>query len=243
MAEHRLENLLENDYSKFVVPEDGLSFELDLLARHLDILVLEGAELCFPATVVQAKSLESRIARQIKGNLTFDASNDILIQRKLLNRLERQLDYVTKHNVCKLPIVKRQDTPGDLGKRIYDLLNADNQFAFGSSQINPKYMGRLAEAANMLKDYPTYHLKITGHTDSMGSKEQNETLSHNRADMVARYLMIFGLSAQRINIDSVADSQPFVPGSDPTIRLTNRRVTIQVIENTESMSFGGSGYE
>ncbi len=236
MAEHHPETINPVLSNQPLGPEHGLHFELDLARRHLDILVLEGAELCFPATVVQAKQRQDRITRELHGSLKYDAANDLIIQRKLLARLERQLDYVRQEAVCILPISHGQHVqkkPGDIGKRIYDLLNGDNQFAFDSSELNPKYIGRLAEAAQLLHNQPDYHLRITGHADAMGEKTHNRTLSLERAKKVGRYLQILGFPAEHIQVDAVGSDQPLFNDSDNKkahIRLVNRRVSIELIE-------------
>ena len=96
MAEHRLEQTGPTLPSQPLGPEHGQFFELELARRHLDILILEGAELYFPATVVQATLLQTRIARQMAGGLHEDAGLDLQIQRRLLNALERQIDAINR---------------------------------------------------------------------------------------------------------------------------------------------------
>ncbi len=76
-------------------PEHGLRFDWQLAKLHLDALIQEGARWCFPAAVVQAIQKQNRIARELQGGLLLDAANDLVIQRKRLNELEVQLDYVT----------------------------------------------------------------------------------------------------------------------------------------------------
>lgn len=232
MAEHHQETLNPVMPDQPLGPEHGLRFELDLARRHLDILVLEGAELCFPATVIQARQRQDRITRELHGDLDYDAANDLIVQRKLLARLERQLDYVKQQDVCILPITHGMEKPGDMGKRIYDLLNADNQFAFDSSELNPKYVGRLAEAAQLLRNQPGYYLRITGHADAMGKRAHNLALSLQRAKKVGRYLQILGLPADRIQVDAVGSALPLFAdnGKQAHIRLVNRRVSIELIE-------------
>jgi len=231
MAEYTLGKLSPVMPDQPLGPEHGLRFELDLVQRHLDVLVLEGAELCFPATVVQARERQGRIARQLQGGLDFDAANDLIVQRKLLARLERQLDYVKQDKLCTLPATVGQERPGETGKHIHELLNTDNQFAFDSPELNPKYVGRLAEAAQLLRDQPAYQLRITGHADSLGEKKHNQELSLARARKVGRYLQIFGLDPQRIQFDAVGADSPLFDGNQPHIRLTNRRVSIELIED------------
>lgn len=230
LAEHNAAQLPPVMPDQSVSPQHGLRFELHLAERHLDQLVLEGAELCFPATVVQARHRNTRILRELQGRLDFDAANDLIVQRRLLAQLERQLDNVKQNEICVLPGVPGQNTPGDMGKRIDKLLNADNQFAFDSSELNPKYVGRLSEAAQLLLDRPGYRLRITGHADAIGDPGYNQELSLQRAQKVARYLQIFGLPAKRMDVTAIGIDAPLVPGTEPATRLTNRRVSIDLIE-------------
>lgn len=213
--------------------EHGLRFDLELLQRHLDSLILQGAELCFPATVVQAKIREKRIVRELKGKLIYDASNDIIVQRTLLGRLEKQLNYVKNHNVCELPTTIQpitQKKPGELAQQIHELLNSDNQFSVNSSEINPKYVLRLAKAAELLKMVANYKLKITGHTDNTGTDELNLKLSLDRAKQVKRYLQILGINQNRMEVDAIGPNAPLFDGQESHVRLVNRRVSIDIIE-------------
>ena len=72
-------------------------------------------------------------------------------------------------------------------QQLYDLLNVDNQFAENSTEVNPKYMGRLAEATNLLKEHKSLDLVVTGHADASGPEEYNDKLALGRAKQVERY--------------------------------------------------------
>ncbi|MCJ2375336.1 OmpA family protein [Vibrio sp. ZSDZ34] len=211
-------------------PEHGLRFDWKLAKLHLDTLVDQGAKWCFPAAVAQAEEKQNRIARELAGDLWIDAANDIVIQRKRLNDLELKLNYVLSQARC-VPPRNRSTLESQLAvvKQIFDLLNVDNQFAFNSSEVNPKYMGHLAQAANLMKTYPAIELQVTGHADATGTEEYNERLALERAKQVKRYLMIFGLEEARISTLSLGSSLPLYDGDTPGIMLTNRRVSIEVI--------------
>jgi len=215
-------------------PEHGLRFDWQLTKLHLDSLVREGARWCFPAAVVQALEKQKRIAREIEGGLLLDAANDIVIQRKRLNELELQLDYVTSQAKCVPPMDETafQQRLAKIDK-LYNLLNVDNQFAFNSTEVNPKYMGNLARAAAMLNDHQSLSLKVTGHADSAGDVEYNQTLAMGRAKQVKRYLIIFGLAPSRVETLSVGDTLPLYEGDSEGVKLTNRRVSIEVIDTQE----------
>lgn len=242
MAEHQRENISPILPDHPLGPEHGLRFDLELTSRHLDVLVLEGAELCFPATVIQARQRQHRIERELIGELTYDAANDLIVQRGLLARLERQLDYVTHHDLCVIadqdlisprtspnmsPIASIDDPAQD---NLSHLLNCDNQFAFDSSEINPKYLAKLAEAAIILRDKPHLQLKISGHADHKGKPAYNKKLSLKRAHVVGRYLEIFGIEKHRLTYSAKGSSDPYIESNGSHNRLVNRRVTIKVFD-------------
>ncbi|ELH7950109.1 OmpA family protein [Vibrio fluvialis] len=229
------EQTLSSDFSPVMPdeplgPEHGLRFDWQLTKLHLDMLIQEGAKWCFPASVLQLNIRQQRIARELEGGLQLDAANDIAIQRKSLAKLEQQLDYVTQQTECLPP--NRQDsgriTQIEAITSVVELLNADNQFAHNSAEINPKYMGHLAQAALILKQHPDLTLAVTGHTDADGPLAFNEKLALDRANQVKRYLIIFGLQPERIVTHSLGERLPLFEGSSPGIMLTNRRVSIEV---------------
>lgn len=217
-------------------PEHGLRFDWQLTKLHLDALIQEGARWCFPAAVVQALEKQNRIARELEGRLLLDAANDLVIQRRRLNQLEQQLDYVLSQTTCTPPDdIEALRSDLNVVAEIYALLNIDNQFAVDSAEINPKYMGHLAEAAYILRDHPNLTLVVTGHADVTGSPDYNQKLAQARAEQVKRYLTVFGITSERVTTKSVGDSLPLYEGETPAVRLTNRRVSIEVISpNSDS---------
>ncbi|MFA0038918.1 OmpA family protein [Vibrio chagasii] len=222
-------------------PEHGLRFDWQLAKLHLDALIQEGARWCFPAAVVQAIEKQNRIARELQGGLLLDAANDLVIQRKRLNELELQLDYVTSQARCEPPKNENQFRMQlSIIQQLYDLLNVDNQFAHDSIEVNPKYMGKLAEASYILKDNKSLELIVTGHADATGSEEYNDKLALGRAKQVERYLTIFGLSPTRIKAVSVGETVPLLEGESEGTRLTNRRVSIEVISPKNAAKMGGA---
>ncbi|WP_086775144.1 OmpA family protein [Vibrio coralliirubri] len=221
-------------------PEHGLRFDWQLAKLHLDALIQEGARWCFPAAVVQAIEKQNRIARELQGGLLLDAANDLVIQRKRLNELEVQLDYVTSQARCEPPKNETQFRMQlSVIEQLYNLLNVDNQFAEDSIEVNPKYMGRLAEATSLLKEHKSLDLVVTGHADATGTEEYNDKLALGRAKQVERYLTIFGLGAQRIKAVSVGETVPLFEGESDGTRLTNRRVSIEVISPKNAEKMGG----
>ncbi|UPW16994.1 OmpA family protein [Agarivorans sp. TSD2052] len=209
-------------------PEHGLHFESVLVKHQLDLLILEGAELCFPASVTQARMQQQRIVRELEGGLTFDAANDLEIQQHFVNMLEQRLDRVTESGACQTDRLGHIQS-SHLMVSISDALNSNNQFAFDSSELTPAYKDQLTNLTPIIAASKVA-LIITGHSDSKGDDEYKQRLSLARAQAVADYMTELGMNEQQIKLAAVADSQPYSEGETDAIRHSNRRVTISVID-------------
>ncbi|KEY91752.1 peptidoglycan-associated lipoprotein [Candidatus Photodesmus blepharus] len=216
-------------------PEHGLRFDWQITKLHLDSLVQEGAKWCFPAAVTQAIEKQNRIARELEAGLLLDAANDLLIQRKRLNELDIQMNYVTSEIRCTPPPNQSEFHQHlEIIDQLFHMLNIDNQFAHNSIEINPKYIGQLAQAVNLLRIHKNLELSITGHSDSTGDEKNNHKLAMARANQVKRYLIIFGLEPLRITTKSVGETLPLFEGDSPGVHLTNRRVSIEILSMKKS---------
>lgn len=251
IAEHDYSNQYSQSTEHPVGLENALYFEQQLSQRHLDALLAAGANICFPASVKTAQVRQARIARQLQGGLQFDAANDLIIQRDQLTRLARRLNYVQLQDSCLPADSYNGDIPGNLSnnlqlnelsqplsapqlKHLLSLLNNNNQFVSNSSELNPRYIGQLSEATQLLRNHPQYHLKLTGHSDAVGNSADNVKLSLQRAAQVERYLLIFGLNPNNIQVTGMGSTEPMFDADKPQVRLVNRRVSIEVINAEKS---------
>lgn len=244
-AEHNLEAFIPVEENYPLSYAHGLRFDYELSHNTLNYLIAHGAELCFPAAITQARLLENRIVRELHGELYGDASNNLIIQRTHLTQIERNLHAVTSQGACKLQANIHNTTIENTSKNttdpidrkvhnlwyenLHNLLNNDNQFAVGSSQINPKYAARLQQASVLLKGKVNTHLIIRGHADSQGGPHENKTLSYYRAKHVAEMLIQNGIPKSQITVIGYGDSDPLFSGSVDHIYLVNRRVNVEIM--------------
>ena len=66
------------------------------------------------------------------------------------------------------------------------------QFEFDSYKLLPSSFDEMDELARYVLKNPHIKLQVTGHTDDRGGDKYNNALSKNRANSVARYLMLPG---------------------------------------------------
>lgn len=77
---------------------------------------------------------------------------------------------------------------------------------------------------------PALRVEIAGHTDNVGDKRLNLTLSEFRAKVVANYLIRHGVSDNRITAKGYGGSRPIVDNASESQRAQNRRVEFIVTE-------------
>lgn len=214
---------------KAILPTDGLKFEITLLKHQLDLLVLEGAKICFPASVAQAKLTEQRMMREYNGGLLLDAANQVEIQQHALLILEKRLDVVVASGACQLEKAVSPE-PAEVAdsfdlQRLLNGLNRNNQFAFDSAKLTPAYQDQLIQLLPELKRIP-HHIEITGHTDPKGSEPYNQSLSQQRAQSVAAFLTEQGIPKLRIYLYAAGKNRPYAKGDTQEHYHSSRRVTL-----------------
>ena len=72
-------------------------------------------------------------------------------------------------------------------------------------------------------------IRITGHTDAVGSDEANQILSEGRANAVRDELIKRGIAAERIEAEGKGESEPIADNATEEGRAKNRRVEFTII--------------
>ncbi len=101
-------------------------------------------------------------------------------------------------------------------------------FDFNKSTLTSAGKGKVADAAKVLKDNPTVHVEVGGHTDSIGSDPYNQKLSERRAQTVADELGRDGISASRLTVRGYGKRKPVADNKTEEGRARNRRVELIV---------------
>jgi outer membrane protein OmpA-like peptidoglycan-associated protein len=73
------------------------------------------------------------------------------------------------------------------------------------------------------------NVEIAGHTDDVGSEEDNQQLSERRALSVKTYLESQGVSAERISAVGYGESHPVADNDTEEGRARNRRTTFRLL--------------
>lgn len=99
-------------------------------------------------------------------------------------------------------------------------------FDFDQSVVRP-------EARSALEAHALYltsnggNVVLEGHGDERGTREYNLALGERRAEAIARYLTVLGVSSQQIETVSYGEERPASMGHDESSWSLNRRVELR----------------
>ena len=102
-------------------------------------------------------------------------------------------------------------------------------FATNKTQILPESEEALNDLAAFLTKHEAVAIRITGHTDAVGSDEANQILSEGRANAVRDELIQRGIAAERIEAEGKGESEPIADNATEEGRAKNRRVEFTII--------------
>ncbi len=101
-------------------------------------------------------------------------------------------------------------------------------FAADGSALSPAAEQTLDQVADKLKACPGVNITVNGYTDNSGNDAINNSLSTNRADAVADYLIARGVTHDHLTAKGLGAADPIADNSTPDGQAKNRRVEILV---------------
>ena len=99
-------------------------------------------------------------------------------------------------------------------------------FDTAKTEIKPESLPMIAEIATMMRENPDMRLRIEGHTDSVGTPENNLLLSEGRARAVRDALIVRGIAADRLASVGYGQEKPLADNAAEPGRAKNRRVEL-----------------
>lgn len=114
-------------------------------------------------------------------------------------------------------------------------------FATNSSTLSEASKSALRNFANSLKANPDTDIRIIGYTDNTGKVDYNQLLSEKRAKSVYDYLMMQGISSDRMVYEGRGVHDPVASNDTPEGRALNRRVEIIIVANQKMINEAKQG--
>ena len=102
-------------------------------------------------------------------------------------------------------------------------------FDFASARLLNESKAELHQLVQFLYDNPEVKIRITGHTDNVGTQAYNLDLSQNRARAVANYLLSEGVAMTRISYKGMGFSEPVAGNDTEEGRAKNRRTELLIV--------------
>lgn len=104
-------------------------------------------------------------------------------------------------------------------------------FDFDKWDLRGESFLELNRVVKLLMENPSIIIEMSAHTDSYGSDEYNFKLSDNRARSVMEYILLQGISPDRITSQGYGETKPVAPNDTPENRQLNRRVEFTILKN------------
>lgn len=100
-------------------------------------------------------------------------------------------------------------------------------FQTGRGELHLQEKEKIDASVEKLRHYPKFRVLVKGHTALAGDPAENKKLSHERAESVARYLMVtYSIDTNRIKAVGMGSDEPLplLPGESPNDRAYSYRL-------------------
>ncbi len=104
-------------------------------------------------------------------------------------------------------------------------------FETGSATLSQESYIELGKAVDLLNQNKNMVVEIGGHTDNVGSDENNMRLSHERAKSVREFLVKAGIVSTRLEAKGYGETQPVANNETEEGRHANRRTEFVILDN------------
>ncbi len=222
--EYEEENKINEEYIYYV------KNEYEHLEIKISLLKSRGVEDCMPAQIYEANLLLNRIEREISATMYYEAKLDLIILYHEIKKIENHFNKIIQQTDCGMLENQKEMKSDIINKKIENLLNNNNQFAFNNVKITPKYKTNISLAADLLKTNHETKLILIGHADNLGYELSNYELAYKRAENVKKWLILYGVREQQIITSTKSNLDPYsAEKNSAEKRHSDRRVEAHIL--------------
>ncbi len=102
-------------------------------------------------------------------------------------------------------------------------------FDYNSFALEEKSKTELDELVKFMQENAQVKGEISGHTDNIGDRTSNDTLSLKRAQSVFNYLIEKGIAPERLKYQGYGDRRPSASNATEEGRAKNRRIEFEIL--------------
>lgn len=223
-------------------PLDTIHFEHRYDFDTLTVALYPLQEICLPIeNVITNQPLDADVViHSVDGKYELALSTDSM--HKVCAKLDNRVAYIA--TATKEGYETYSDTISLIGenepirmmptpKKKFVLQNM--HFATAQTEILPVSRNALDMLYQLLVENPDIYIRIVGHTDDVGSDEDNLILSQGRSQSIFQAMVDRGIDPKRIQTDGRGEREPIVPNTSSVNRQKNRRVEIEIISGDENL--------
>lgn len=167
-----------------------------------------------------------------KGELKIDGTN-VTVRGEVANEAQRQQiasDIATSlnpgytvNNGLRVSAAEQNLLDETLARRVIE-------FESGKAALTASGKGILDEMAAALQKVKGKKVEVIGHTDNVGLRESNLTLSLARAEAVRTYLAGKAIPSEMVTVSGQGPDRPVAENSNAEGRARNRRIEFRVAQ-------------
>ena len=166
---------------------------------------------------------------------TFEGlTGDVNAEFWFLDDRDNPLTLRAAIGTARLVVVRIDRPTGAESERLDRALASDAEvelpgiyFEFASARLRAESEAAIAEVAAVLRRHPDWKLRVSGHTDNVGSADANLALSRARAEAVREAIVKkLGGAAAHLEATGFGATRPRETNDTPEGRARNRRVEI-----------------
>lgn len=197
--------------------------QLETQQAQLDVLTLQGADYCIPASVKKMTLLGNRVRREIQGQLWRDAAHNLVVLQHELRFFRQQFITVAQQTGCALKQIETAAIIQPIFSIYFDSDQAEISATY-QQQIN--WWGQHFNAQT--------RLRVRAYTDAHGSESSNEVLAQQRLNQVINVLQTTGVDRANIDSEFLGERELILNGTDDFANGLNRRVDIWVLPDSSN---------
>jgi len=173
-------------------------------------------------------------AKQLGGALVYES--DSYASFKIVKNGKEiwlKVEIYNSATLYSLTILEKGEMTQEVtANEMLEALNKDGfmalyiNFDTGKSDIRPESRPIIDQVVALLKGNPDLKLSIEGHTDNVGTPQDNKTLSEQRARSMMNAIVSQGIAAARVSAVGWGQDKPAADNRSEEGRAKNRRVEI-----------------
>lgn len=179
-----------------------------------------------PITGSENTQIETETAPVAKKSASEPAMTNQPQKPDKAEKIDRLSD--NHHLLVQTPVLQQKRVQ-PLSQKDQFTLERTVSFELSNSDLTRNSKEFLDQVADIFQRNESVRVTLVGHTCSIGTSQDNQQLSLERAEIVKKYLVNRGVKSERISTQGAGETYPVTSNSTEEGRMQNRRVQFQIV--------------